>query len=384
MKYSALILSNLFRKKIRTTLTIGSFAVALFLFGLLAVVRGAFNQGVEVAGTDRLVVINKVSIIQPLPVSYDERLLRIHGIKEVTHQNWFGGVYQDERNFFAQMAIDDDTFRSVYPEYVIPDDQWQAYMGDREGAVVGADLAKRFNWKLGDRIPIKGTIFQGTWDFNIRGIYHGKKVEDDTTQFWFHYKYLEERESAYWKGLVGWYTVKVDNPDDSVRVAKEIDETFSNSPWETKTDTEKAFATSFAKQAGNIQLLILSIGAVVFFTLLLVTGNTMAIAVRERVRDLAVLKAVGFSDVFVLVLVLAESVLIAAIGGALGLGFAKLLTFLIALFGDPTHGMLPLVYLSPQIVVAGFAVTAAVGVVAGLLPALSAMNLNVVDALRRV
>ncbi len=380
MKYSALILSNLFRKKIRTTLTIGSFAVALFLFGLLAVVRGAFNQGVEVAGTDRLVVINKVSIIQPLPVSYDERLLRIHGIKEVTHQNWFGGVYQDERNFFAQMAIDDDTFRSVYPEYVIPDDQWQAYMGDREGAVVGADLAKRFNWKLGDRIPIKGTIFQGTWDFNIRGIYHGKKVEDDTTQFWFHYKYLEERESQYWKGLVGWYTVKVDNPDDSVRVAKEIDETFSNSPWETKTDTEKAFATSFAKQAGNIQLLILSIGAVVFFTLLLVTGNTMAIAVRERVRDLAVLKAVGFSDVFVLVLVLAESVLIAAIGGAFGLGFAKLLT----LGGDPTHGMLPFFYLSPPTVVAGFAVTAAVGVVAGLLPALSAMNLNVVDALRRV
>ena len=380
MKYSALILSNLFRKKIRTVLTIGSFAVALFLFGLLAVVRGAFNQGVEVAGTDRLVVINKVSIIQPLPVSYNERLLRIHGIKEVTHQNWFGGVYQDERNFFPQMAIDDDTFHTMYPEYVLPDDQWQAYMSDREGAVVGADLVKRFHWKLGDRIPIKGTIFQGTWDFNIRGIYHGKKVEDDTTQFWFHYKYLEERESQYWKGLVGWYTVKVDNPDDSVRVAKEIDETFSNSPWETKTDTEKAFATSFAKQAGNIQLLILSIGAVVFFTLLLGTGNTMAIAVRERVRDLAVLKAVGFSDVFVLVLVLAESVLIAAIGGALGLGFAKLLTR----NGDPTHGMLPFFYLSPQTVVAGFAVTVAVGVVAGLLPALSAMNLNVVDALRRV
>jgi len=194
MKYSALILSNLFRKKIRTLLTIGSFAVALFLFGLLAVVRGAFNQGVEVAGTDRLVVINKVSIIQPLPVSYDERLLRIHGIKEVTHANWFGGVYQDERNFFAQMAVDDDTFRSVYPEYVIPDDQWQAYMSDREGAVVGADLAKRFHWKLGDRIPIKGTIFQDV-GFQHPRIYHGKKVEDDTTQFWFHYKYLEEREA---------------------------------------------------------------------------------------------------------------------------------------------------------------------------------------------
>ncbi len=380
MKYFALILSNLFRKKIRTVLTIGSFAVALFLFGLLAVVRGAFNQGIAAAGVDRLMVMNKVSIIQPLPVSYTERLLRIHGVKQVSHANWFGGVYQDERNFFPQYAIDDDAYRAVYPEYLVPDDQWQAYMHDREGAVVGEDLAKRFHWKVGDRIPIKGTIFQGVWEFNIRGIYHGKQVQDDTTQFWLHYKYLEERANAYWKGLVGWYWVKVDNPDDSVRVSKEIDETFSNSPWETKTDTEKAFATGFAKQAGNIQLLILSIGAVVFFTLLLVTGNTMAIAVRERVRDLAVLKAVGFSDVFVLVLVLAESVLIAAIGGALGLGLAKLIT----LGGDPTHGMLPLFYLSPQTAMVGFAVAVAVGVVAGLLPALSAMNLNVVDALRRV
>ncbi len=380
MKYLPLLFSNLFRKKIRTTLTIGSFAVALFLFGLLAVVHGAFNQGIEVAGADRLVVINKVSIIQPLPISYEERLLRIPGIKEVTHANWFGGVYQDERNFFAQMAIEDDTFRRVYPEYVIPDNEWQAYLADREGVIVGAELAKRFKWKIGDRIPIKGTIFQGTWEFNLRSIYHGKQVQDDTTQFWFHYKYLEERENTFWKGLIGWYTVRVANPDDSVKIARQIDETFSNSPWETKTDTEKAFAASWVKQAGNIQLLILSIGAVVFFTLLLVTGNTMAIAVRERVRELAVLKAVGFSDVFVLVLVLAESVLIAAIGGALGVAGAKLLT----LNGDPTHGMLPVFYLSGSTATAGIAVALAVGVVAGLLPAFSAMKLNVVNALRRV
>jgi putative ABC transport system permease protein len=380
VKYAALIFSSLFRKKIRTVLTIGSFAVALFLFGLLAVVRGAFNQGVDVAGADRLVVINKVSIIQPLPIAYKERLLRIPGIKEVTHANWFGGVYQDERNFFSQMAVDDATFRTVFPEYEIPEEQWQAYMSDREGAIVGSDLAKRFKWKLGDRIPIKGTIFQGTWDFNIRAIYQGKRVQDDNTQFWFHYKYLEERENPFWKGLIGWYTVKVSSPDDSVRVAKQIDETFANSPWETKTDTEKAFAASFAKQAGNIQFLILSIGAVVFFTLLLVTGNTMAIAVRERVRDLAVLKAVGFSDVFVLGLVLAESMMIAAVGGALGLAGAKLLT----LNGDPTHGMLPFFYLSATTAVEGFAVALIVGVAAGILPALTAMNLNVVDALRRV
>jgi putative ABC transport system permease protein len=380
MKYSALIFSSLFRKKIRTMLTIGSFAVALFLFGLLSVVRGAFNQGVEVAGADRLVIVNKVSIIQPLPISYKERLLHIPGIKEVTHANWFGGVYQDERNFFGQFAVDDETYRSIFPEFVVSDDQWQAYMADREGAIVGADLAKRFKWKLGDRIPLKGTIFPGTWEFNLRGIYQGKRVQDDSTQFWFHYSYLKERENPYWKGLVGWYTVKIANPDDSVKIAKQIDESFSNSPWETKTDTEKEFATSFAKQAGNIQLLILSIGAVVFFTLLLVTGNTMAIAVRERVRDLAVLKAVGFSDVFVLLLVLAESTMIAALGGVLGLAGAKLLT----LNGDPTHGMLPFFYLSTQTAIEGFAVALIVGVVAGLLPALSAMNLNVVAALRRV
>lgn len=380
MKYRRLIIANLFRKKIRTLLTVGSFAVALFLFGLLAVVRGAFNQGVDIAGADRLVVINKVSIIQPVPIAYKERLLRIPGVKAVTHQNWFGGVYQDERNFFAQMAVDDETFRPMFPEYVVPDDQWTAYMGDREGAVVGAELAKRFKWKIGDRVPLKGTIFSGTWDFNIRGIYQGKRVQDDTTQFWFHYKYLEERENPFWKGLVGWYTVKVDNPDDSVKVARQIDETFANSPWETKTDTEKAFAASFAKQAGNIEFLIMSIGAVVFFTLLLVTGNTMAIAVRERVRELAVLKAVGFSDVFVLVLVLAESLVVAVIGGALGLGLAKLMT----LNGDPTHGMLPFFHLSVETTVVGIAVALAVGMAAGILPAVSAMRLNVVAALRRV
>jgi putative ABC transport system permease protein len=165
LKYRHLIVANLFRKKIRTALTLGSFAVALFLFGLLAIVRGAFSQGLEAAGTDRLVVVNKVSIIQPLPISYQERLERMPGVKEVTHQNWFGGIYQDPKNFFAQMAIDDDTFHSMYPEFIIPEEQWQDYKKDREGAIVGVKLAKRYGWKLGDRIPIKGTIFPGTWEF---------------------------------------------------------------------------------------------------------------------------------------------------------------------------------------------------------------------------
>jgi len=379
MKYKSLIIANLFRKKLRTTLTIGSFAVALFLFGLLIVVHGAFNQGVDVAGADRLDVINKTSIIQPLPYSYRDQILRISGVKAITYDNWFGGVYQDERNFFPQFAIDPENQRVVFPEFVIPDDQWKAFLEDREGAIAGSGIAKRFGWEVGDRIPIKGAIYPGDWEFNIRGIYTGSRDNDDLTQFWFHYKYLDERRQ-YGKGLVGWYTVKLDTPDDGTRVAKTIDTMFANSPYETKTETEKALATDFAKQFGNIGFLISAVGSVVFFTLLLVTGNTMAIAVRERIGELAVLKAVGFNDRFVLFLVLGESLLIAAIGGAIGLALCKLMT----LGGDPTHGFLPFFYLPGPMILLGFGVALAVGVLAGILPATSAMRLRVVDALRRV
>ncbi len=379
MKYRHLLFANLSRKKIRTTLTIGSFMVAIFLFGLLAIVRGAFNAGLDVAGTDRLVVVNKVSIIQPLPQSYKERLKQISGVTAVTHANWFGGVYQDERNFFPQFAIDTETYRDIYPEFSIPDDQWAAFVADRNGCIVGEDLVRRFGWKIGDRVPLKGTIYQGAWDFNVRGIYHVKQG-NDPTQFWFHYKLLEERQNAYWHGLVGWYTVKIDNPDHGLPVAKAIDQMTSNSPWETKTETEKAFATGFAKQAGNIEFLLLSIGGIVFFTLLLVTGNTMAIAVRDRIRDLAVLKAVGYSDRFVLGLVLAESLLLAFVGGGLGILFAKLIT----LGGDPTRGLLPFFYLKTQAAALGIVAALTIGILGGIIPAWSAMRLRVVDALRRV
>ncbi len=379
MKYKSLIIANLFRKKLRTTLTIGSFAVALFLFGLLVVVHGAFNQGVDVAGADRLDVINKTSIIQPLPYSYRDQILRIPGVKAITYDNWFGGVYQDEKNFFPQFAIDPENQRVVFPEFVIPDDQWKAFLEDREGAIAGSGIAKRFGWKVGDRIPIKGAIYPGDWEFNIRGIYNGSRDNDDLTQFWFHYKYLDERRQ-FGKGQVGWYTVKLNTPDDGTRVAKTIDTMFANSPYETKTETEKALATDFAKQFGNIGFLISAVGSVVFFTLLLVTGNTMAITVRERIGELAVLKAVGFNDRFVLFLVLGESLLIAAIGGAIGLALCKLMT----LGGDPTHGFLPFFYLPGPMILLGFGVALAVGVLAGILPATSAMRLRVVDALRRV
>jgi putative ABC transport system permease protein len=379
MKFLPLMIANLFRKKIRTALTIGSFAVALFLFGLLVIVRGAFSQGVDVAGADRLVVINKVSLIQPLPLSYRDRLLRMSGIKEVTYDNWFGGVYQDEKNFFPQFAVDVEHQRVLFPEFNVPEDQWHVFAGDREGAIAGQSLAERFGWKVGDRIPIKGTIYAGPWEFNLRGIYRGSRPQDDTTQFWFHWDYLEERR-AFGKGDVGWYTVRVTNPDLSVQVAKTIDTEFANSPYETKTDTEKAFAASFVKQMGNIEFLILTVGGVVFFTLLLVTGNTMAIAVRERVGELAVLKALGFSNRFVLLLVMMESLTVAFIGGGLGLLLAKLFS----LHGDPTNGILPYFYLPPLAILSGVGTALLVGVAGGILPAVSAMRLRVVDAIRRV
>jgi len=380
MKYGGLIFANLFRKPLRLTLTIGSFAVALMLFGFLAVVKEAFSGGVQIAGADRLVVINRVSIIQPLPLSYMDKMSRMQGVKAVTHANWFGGVYQDERNFFPQFAIDVPTWRQMYPEFKLSEDEWNNFVKDRQGAIAGAATAKRFGWKIGDRIPIKGTFLPGVWEFNLDGIYHGSRQADDETQFWFQWDLFEEKVPERFKGNVGWYTVRVDNPDDSLRVAKAIDTEFANSPYETHTDTEKAFAAGWVKQFGNIEFLILTIGAVVFFTLLLVTGNTMAIAVRERTNELAVLKAIGYSDKFVLVLVLLESLVIAVIGGGFGLLFAKGLTLL----GDPTHGMLPFFYLPTKAMLTGIMAALLVGIASGILPAVGAMRLRVVNALRRV
>ncbi len=379
MKYLGLVLANLRRKKTRTVLTVGSFAVALFLFGMLAAIHFAFYQGVEVAGADRLVVINRVSIIQPLPLAYREKLLQLAGVQAVTSANWFGGVYQDERNFFPQFAVDHETYREMFAEFVIDDEQWAAFSLDREGCVVGAALARRYGWKLGDRIPIRGTIFPGTWEFNIRAVYRGSRPGDDEGQFWFRRDYLEERGPQWVKGLVGWYTVRVGEAGDAVAVSRAIDDRFANSPFETKTEPERAFAASFAKQMGNIQALILIIGGVVFFTLLLVTGNTQALAVRERTTELAVLKTVGFSDRFALVLVLAESTLLALVGGTAGIVAARLVT-------PGLTQALPgfTVFLPASDLVIGLALALAVGVAAGMLPAVSAMRLRVIDALRRV
>jgi putative ABC transport system permease protein len=383
MKFARLIFANLFRKKVRLILTIGSFAVALFLFAFLAVVKDAFGRGADVAGADRLVIINRTSIINPIPLAYRDKILRIPGVKSVTHNNWFGGIYQDEKNFFPQFVIDPENQRQVFPELLVSDDQWNAFLKDRQGAIVGARTAERFHWKIGDRIPIKSVITGSTdaWEFNIDGIYHGREPKDDETQFWFQWDYFEERVPERFKGNVGWYVLKLNSPDDAVRVAKTVDDQFANSPYETRTQTESAFAASWVKQFGNISFLILAIGTVVFFTLLLVTGNTMAISVRERTSELAVFKAIGYSDRAILFFVLAESLVIALIGGLLGLLLAEVAVPALA---KALNGLLPALILAPSILAMGLAVAIAVGLISGLLPGIMAMQLRVVNALRRV
>ncbi len=382
MKFARIIWANLLRKKVRLLLTIGSFAVALFLVAFLAVVRDAFNRGADVAGADRLVVINRTSIINTIPLSYRDKILRIPGVKSVTHNNWFGGTYIEEKNFFPQFVIDPESQRQVFPELIVPDDQWNTFIKDRQGAIAGQQLADRFHWKIGDRIPIKTTLYGGgAWEFVLDGIYHGKRPQDDETQFWFQWDYFEEKVPDRVKGQIGWYVLRVDNPDDSPRIAKAIDDEFANSPYETKTQTESAFAASWVKQFGNIQTLILSIGTVVFFTLLLVTGNTMAISVRERTSELAVFKAIGYSDRAVLFFVLAEALTIALIGGGLGMLFAVLA---IPGLAKALNGLLPSIILAPSILLFGLGVAVLTGILSGLLPGIGAMRLRIVNALRRV
>jgi putative ABC transport system permease protein len=382
MKFRRLIFANLFRKKIRLILTVGSFAIALVLFTFLAVVKSAFNRGIDIAGADRLVVVDRVGLMNLMPISYADKIAAIPGVKAVTHDHWFGGVYQDEKNFFPQFVIDVENHRKVYPEFKVPDDQWNNFVKDRQGAIAGARLAERFHWKIGDRIPLKTTIYGGaTWEFNLDGIYHTDKPDGDQGQFWLQWKYFDETVPSVIKSTAGWYILKLDSPDDSVRVAQAIDEKFVNSSHETKTETESAFAAGFAKQFGNIEFLILTIGSVVFFTLLLVTGNTMAISIRERISELGVLKAIGFSDRSVLFLVLSESLAIAFFGGVLGLLLA--IAF-IPWISSKVVGLLPPLLLSKPMLAFGLLFALFVGAVSGLLPGIGAMRMRVVNALRRV
>jgi len=381
MKFLPLLWRSLWRKKIRTIFTLLSVFVAFLLFGLLMTIRGAFSFGVDIAGIDRLVLIHKVSLIMPLPISYLDRLRATEGVTMATHQSWFGGVYQKPENFFAQMVVEPEPFMKIYPEFKVPPDQMKAWLADRQGAIVGVDLAERFKWKVGDRIPITGTIWQPkqgqVWEFNIVGMYDGE-AGVDKTNFFFRYDYLDENRAAG-EGLVGWYVVKIADPSQASAMGAKFDSMFANSSAETKTTTEKGFVEGFAKQIGDIGAIMIAILGAVLFTMLLVAANTMAQSVRERTSEMGVLKTLGFSNAAVLTLVLSESVLIAVIGGSLGLATA----WLIVLQGDPTNGMLPVFILPRRDIVIGAVMIVVLGLIAGALPAFNAMQLKITDALRR-
>ncbi|HPC62396.1 MAG TPA: ABC transporter permease [Verrucomicrobiota bacterium] len=385
MKFAFLIWSNLRRKKLRTALTFLSIAVAFVLFGFLSAIRHALTGGVSLEGADRLVVRHKVSIIQLLPVSYQQRMLQIPGVAAAAHLTWFGGTYQDPKNLFMQAPVVPEEFLDMYPEILLPAEAKKAWLATRTGAIVGRKSAERYGWKIGDRVPIQTSIWAKsdgsyTWEFDIVGIFDGKNQNTDTTPLYFRYDYFDESRQEMVRGLVGWYSIRVKDPAQAAGVARRVDQEFQNSPAETKTEPEGAFVQGFVNQIGNITLITAAILAAVFFTILIVTGNTMAQAVRERTGELGVLKAVGFASSQVLLLVLAESCLLAVLGGLSGLGLARLLTA----GGDPTGGMLPLFHFPTRDLLAGVGLSVGLGVVTGIFPALQAMRLRVADALRRM
>ncbi|MCH9696231.1 MAG: ABC transporter permease [Gammaproteobacteria bacterium] len=384
MKYFRLVWKNVWRKKIRTSLTILSVLVAFLLFALLSALGYAFKAGVDVADAERLVVIDKISLINPIPMSYQNRIASTPGVQSVTHASWFGGFYQEPRNQFGQFPVNPENYFDMYPEFNIPPEQLEAFKNNRTGAVVGQELATTYGWKVGDRIPIQATIWTKadggrTWDFVLEGIFSTDDPRGSSALMLFHYDYFEEAR-AFGKGTVGWYVLRVANGADPVQVANAIDLQFANSPNETETSTEAAFAQSFTSQFGNIALIVTMILAAVFFTLLLVSGNTMSQSVRERISELAVLKTLGFTDRTVLGIVLSESILIMMMGGLLGLGLGWLV---VQGLSKQMAAFLPGVFLSPGAMGGAVAIMIGAGILAGIFPAVKAMRLSIIDALSR-
>ncbi|MEW6249287.1 MAG: ABC transporter permease, partial [Planctomycetota bacterium] len=286
MKFFALVWSNLKRRKLRTALTLLSIFVAFVLFGLLCAIKEAFTAGVTLAGADRLIVRHKVSLIMSLPVTYGPRMERLPGVASAVHFTWFNGIYQNEpKNFFASFPTTPEPFLALYTELLLPAEQKEAWLNTRNGAIVGRTLAERFNWKIGDHVPLTSPIWpregDGAWDFEIVGIYDGAQKGTDTSGFYFRYDYFDEGR-ARGEGEVGWYGVRVTDPEQAAEVARAIDAEFANSPFETKSEPEGAFAQGFVQQIGNVSTMLIAILSAVFFTILLVAGNTMAQAVRER------------------------------------------------------------------------------------------------------
>lgn len=383
LKFLPLLWANLNRKRLRTSLTLASIVVAFLLFGLIQALRVALTGTPELAGVDRLVTMHKVSLIQPLPYSYLTRIRALKGIQVATALNWFGGVYQDDRNQIAAMIVDAPSFLQVYDEYVLPEAQQQAWLKDRGSAIVGRALSQRFGWSVGDTIPLRSNIWMrsdGTniWPLKIAGIYGAEN--GDTQSLYLHYEYFNESR-AVGRDSVGWVVERVDDPSRSEDIARRIDALFANSSTETKTATEKAFVQSFANQLGNIGALLTAIASAVFFTMLLVTANTMGQSIRERLNEIAVLKTLGFSDSGVSAMVFAESLLITAAGGVLGLFLAG---GAIQVLGTALQQYFPLIGMPPSAWTIGAVLILVLGVLAAALPCYQASRLRIADALRQV
>jgi putative ABC transport system permease protein len=382
-RYIPLLAASLRRKKLRTFFTVASIVIAFLLFGLAQSMRHALEAGVNVAGADRLLTMHKVSFTQLLPASYENRIRSITGVVDVTPETWFGAWYQDERNQIPAFPVKPEAFLRMYPEWVVPEEQKQAWLADRSGIMIGRALADLYGWKPGDTVPLNSAIWRNgdgsfVWQVTVRAIFDAPQG-GDTRNLVMHQDYFEEAK-AFGKGLVGWYLVQVRDPDVAQSVSKQIDLLFANSPAETKTSSERAMAQSFVNQVGNIGKILSAIVTAVFFTMLLVTANTMAQSVRERTSEIGVLKTLGFTNAGILGMVLVESVLVTVIGGVLGLAAAW---WMGVQFEPVFRQYLPGFHLPWDAILAGTAGMVGLGLAAGAVPAVQAMRLRIVEALRR-
>lgn len=380
MKYAHLVLSALLRKKTRSALTLLSLAAAFLLIGLLQAVNAVLAGGAEFLGVDRLIVQARISFTQPLPMRLLPQIEAIPGVKRVGHSQFFGGVYQDPRNFFPQFAVDPQRLRETYPEWVMPEEQWRAFKSTRDGAIAGKLLAARFGWKIGDTIPLTSFIWTQPgndrgWEWKLVGIFDGRDREwsDRANLMYLNYGYFDEARAGG-KGLAGVFVTRVADPAQSERIASAIDAKFENSPDETKTQSEQEFQLGFLRQLGDIGFIVNAISGAVFFTILILTGYTMSQAVRERVPELGVLKCLGFTDRAVLGLVLGEALALCGIGALVGM-----LAALLALNNLPAE--FSAVRLSPRVWIFAAVSVLVLAAATGLPPALHAMRLRIVDAL---
>ncbi len=379
-----ILFRNAFHNKLRSGLTILGITVAVLAFGLLRTVIGAWYAGVEAASASRLVTRNAISIIFPLPISYAEKIRQIEGVKAVSWGNWFGGIYIDEKNFFANFCIEPRTYLSIYPEFVLSDPEKKAFLADRKGFVAGRKLAERFHWKIGDQVTLKGTIYPGNWDFVMRGIYKGRDETVDETQFFFHWDYLNETMKRLYPGRAdqaGFYMIAVTRPDVAPDVVLAIDKAFKNSLAETLTETEKAFNQGFIAMSGAIVTAIQMVSFVVILIIMAVVANTMAMTTRERIGDYAIMKTLGFGGTDIAVMIFGESLVISLTGCLTGM----ILTFPAAkAFGQTLSTYFPIFIVSPDTLWLDLLVAILIAFFAAIVPARHAVRVGIAEGLRRI